>query len=230
MRTVRSKTAFAAAGALALLLSTSPAGAATASPESIAKAHDFAEGKIKTAQAEDQFEVIDFKGIPTARHLKSGMRCHFLGDADRLEVFNTAEPRGDDVGCSMHFNGFTLSFYATRFSSPKTLDEAMAKYMGDIVKVHPDAKPLTTADHELRLRPDPTRPPVPEIRTQRYEIVFENGTPSYSRLSVAVVNGWVLEERLTGPLDKADEGDQMGSREMLRNVNWMHGGDLIPDD
>ena len=216
-----------AAGALALVLTASQAAAAPATPEAIAKAHTFADGKIKAAQADDLFEVVDYKGIPTVRHLRSGLRCHFLGDADAINIVPSKLPRGDDVGCSMHVNGFTLSFYATRFPQAMSEDAAMATYVREVTQVHPDAKLLDSADHGVQLPPD-LAARFPEIRTQRYEINF-NGTPSYSRLSVAVVNGWVLEERLTGPLDQADEGDKIGSTDMIRNVNWMHGGDLLPD-
>ena len=222
---LRSMLTATTAALMVLLLDAPHTDAAT--PEAMAKAHDFAEGKIKAAQVEDLFEVIDYKGIPTARHLKSGMRCHFLGDADRLEVFSTDVPRGDDVGCSMHVDGFTLSFYATRFPRPKTLDDAMAKYVGDVFKVHPDTKVISTPDLATQIPQDPARPQFPEIRTQRFEVNF-NGAPTYSRLSVAVINDWVLEERLSGPLEKAADGDKLGSLEMARNVNWMHGGDLLP--
>lgn len=216
-----------AAGALALVLSASQAAAQTTTPEAMAKAHAFADGKIKAVQAGDLFEVVDYKGIPTARHLRSGLRCHFLGDADLIHIVPSKLPRGDDVGCSMHVNGFTETFYATRFPGSVTEDQAMATYQNEVTQVHPDAKLLEGADHDVKLPPQ-LMARFPEIRTERYEINFQ-GKPTYSRLSVAVVNGWVLEQRLTGPIEQADEGDRMGSTDMLRNVNWMHGGDLMPE-
>ncbi len=195
-------------------------------PADVARARAEADAMIARAKAGDVFENATEDAGVRVRHKGSGMTCGFDGSPDdSVTVFNSGLPRGDDVGCESKILDLKVSFYATKFPQPMTVDQATAYYVDSIRRVHPEAKPFTGSAADLSIGGDDGAA-FPPIRTARFVIVID-GKRYYSRLSVAVVKGWVIEERVTGPEDKATEADLMGGLFMLSAVNDVHGGDLM---
>ena len=90
-------------------------------------------------------------------------------------------------------------------------DAAMAMDAAALTKVHPEARPYS--GQALSIQTQGGKPPT--WRTARYVLTL-NGREVYSRLSVVAVGDWVIEQRVSGPLDMSMLGDALG--EALRAI------------
>jgi hypothetical protein len=197
------------------------------SPQAVADARRAADSLIASARVGDLFQNLTDAAEPTVRHRGSGLRCSFgtVADAwakDSLAVFSSGLPRGDDVGCNIHFQGYLVSLDASRQQKTPSLDAVTAYYVKSILAVHPQARPYVGPYVE----PKGLGPAFPAFRSVRFAF-DEAGGRTFSRLSVAIVGGWVIEERATGPYDDAQFGDLLATAEMLGAIDSVHGGDLL---
>jgi hypothetical protein len=103
------------------------------------------------------------------------------------------------------------SVFAVRPASAPTLEAAMDGYIAEIVRLHPDWKPYSGKG--VRLTP-PQDKPWPRFLTSH--VVYQDGGRTVmSRLSVSIVNGWVIEVRSTGAIEDATSVDFHGALAML---------------
>jgi hypothetical protein len=179
------------------------------------QAKAYADDLIRKSGAADLFENATTGPRPLVRHKASGLLCAFVEDSNNEIQLYDGGPRGSDVGCMSHAQGALLSMYAWRPPAPMTLDQAYAKYMGEIRRDHAPVKTLKEG-----LEPPPAGSKVPPLRNGLFELNM-NGKTANSRLSVAVVNGWVVEQRLTSPPIFADRLDKMGETVMRQTVTAM---------
>jgi hypothetical protein len=186
-------------------------------PEVIIHSRGYAQVLIRDAKAEDLFENRTVSKDPTIRHIRSGLECVFYRrPLESVQVFQTSVPRGDDVGCHSQWEGFTVSIFVTRFPKPMTVDEAYKYYADEVVRAYPVRKPYTGQTVEFK-RKDGSPVPIP-YKTGRV-IITTRGQDLFSRLSVAVVNGWTIEVRVTGPLGDALKGDLYGALVMVKALD-----------
>ncbi len=206
----------AAGMAVALGLTGAGRAADEGAQEQTAGASSEADAIIAHSAVGDLFQNVSAGAEPKVRHNASGLVCWFGSDQsdwarDNITVFPSGLPRGDDVGCNIWRKTFLISMDITRFAPVPSLAEATAAYAGSVMKLHPKARPYTGPTHDMQ-RPAGLQP----WTTVRY--VFDDRGGQFSRLSVAVVNGWVIEERATGPLSEADFGDTVSEAEMAAAV------------
>jgi hypothetical protein len=181
---------------------------APASPEEIAKARAYADQLIAQAGAQDLFENITTDAVPKIRHKASGLTCGFDPGPEVRIFVGSNLPRGDDVGCESMMVDFKVSIYATRAPDPLTLDQATALYVDLIRRAHPEAKPFTGQSAEISVQSGPP------VRTVRFVIKGPDGKPQFTRMAVAIVGPWKIDQRVTGPLENAMSGDLFGGIEM----------------
>ena len=204
-----------------------PTQRAPPSAEAIASAYRAADGLIASAKVGDLFQNLTAAAEPTVRHRGSGLTCRFGMAAEawstgRLLVFPSGLPRGDDVGCIIHLQRFAVSLDASRLAKTPGLDAMTAYYVKSVLALHPRARPYVGPYVE----PKALSPGFPAFRTVRFAFDDANGR-AFSRLSVAIVKDWVIEERVTGPYDDAQFGDLLATAEMLGAIDSVHGGDLL---
>ncbi|NEX93142.1 hypothetical protein [Caulobacter sp. 17J65-9] len=162
---------------------------------------------IRKANAETLF-VNEPQGLLLgARHTKSGLLCTFApGDrTNRIQVYAPAEPRearGDEVGCVSEVNGVFQSLQAAR-GADGGLDDAFRRAVDSVKLATPFARTYE-GDHAQNAEVDLDGRPLPlaDHRTGRF-VVELDGRKLYTRVSVAVVDGWRIKQWVTGPLDDA---------------------------
>lgn len=205
---------------MAAVLGAMCASGAAAAPQAQTAASAFADRVIETAQASDVFENVTSDAVPRVRHKASGMPCFFLGSHPESSV--TVFPgsaRGADVACGSFPSGLVLTMYAVKPPKPLTLREALAMYIAEVRTAHPDAKP-------------PEEKALPALSGTRAEGLtdwliarFQFSTPTgpvYSRLAVAIVDGWVVEQRLTtNPGQDWIAADRIGEGAMVGTLQEM---------
>jgi hypothetical protein len=219
--------ALGAVGWASASLAQAPTPRAPPSPQAIASAHMAADRLIDSADVGELFQNVSEGAEPMVRDKASGLKCSFgvapgAWPKDQILVFKTGLPHGDDVGCNLRFQTFLVSLDVSRMPETPTLDATTRYYVKSVLAVHPKAKPYTGDYFE----PSKLRPDFPAFDTVR--LVFDDPAgPLFSRLSVAIVNGWVIEERVTGPANDAQFGDLLATGEMLGAIDSVHGGDLL---
>jgi hypothetical protein len=206
-------------------LAQAPAQRPPPSPEAIATARAEADKLIASARAGDLFENVTDGAIPAVRHRASGLKCGFGPrpdgwDKDSLAVFTSGLPRGADVGCIIHFEGYVVSLDASRQTRTPTLDAMTAYYVKSVLAQHPHATPYVGPYVE----PSGLKAGFPAFQSVRLSL-DEPGGRQFSRLSVAVVRGWVIEERVTGPYDDAQFGDLLATNQLLGAIVSVQGAD-----
>jgi hypothetical protein len=207
--------------ALAALAFTAAAQAADPppSPEEIAKERAVADRIIQKNGVGDLFDNATDGAVPTIRHKASGLTCGFDDEKSAsVHVYPNAV-RGDDVSCGSYVVDFTVTLYATRAPAGMTLDQATAVVGQAIHTAYPDAKPYRGQAATM------TEQGGPETHTGRF-ILHLNGKEVWSFVAVSVVKGWIVEERVTGPLDKAMEGDILAGTFMIAAVHDVNGDPL----
>jgi len=195
------------------------------SPEAIARARAAADRLIASAHAGDLFENVTDAAVPAVRHRASGLKCGFgtrpeAWSTDSIAIFPSGLPRGADVGCIIHFQGYVVSLDVSRQTRTPTLDAMTAYYVKSVLAQHPHATPYVGPYVE----PSGMKAGFPAFQSVRFSF-DEAGGRQFSRLSVAIVKGWVIEERVTGPYDDAQFGDLLATDELLGAIVSVQDGD-----
>ncbi|MDB5438731.1 MAG: hypothetical protein JWM33_1158 [Caulobacteraceae bacterium] len=168
------------------------------------QADDFADELIGKASARGVFEKVGKSAEIALRHKQSGFVCTLSPGPDAAVAVLPNPVRGNDVSCTSRGDGAVTSWFVTRLPV-KTAEEALAVYVADIRRAHPDAVPAAGTFGNMSAS-RPGAPSLPEHLTQR--VIYElNGQKAFSRVSVAVIDGWTLEQRLTAPASTDDQGE-----------------------
>ena len=170
-------------------------------PAEIDQARATADRIIEAADARDFFTNETTGALAEVRHTASGMRCTFSGGPqDRVTLFSSPVPRGDDVSCVSRDEALDidLNLYATRYPDRPTEDDVIGSTAMSIQTRFPDARPYEGTIAAMTVEGQP--PP----QSAAYHITLD-GKP---RLTLALVSNrgdWSFKARATGP----DEGDAM---------------------
>jgi len=156
---------------------------------------------IARANAEAWFDP-ETDGVHViARHRASGLVCDFEPDAPAtITVFPQAtygaQP-GEDVACNSGGGEGVRTLYATRYPDQRTVDVALTKAVEEIFQAYPNAQGFARRDGLS----DDNDEPLPESRSAHFILPTYRGVEgrAYSRASVAVIAGWVILMRYTGP-------------------------------
>lgn len=175
---------------------------------------------IEAAKAADVFENVTSDQMAKVRHKASGMNCYFLNahPGNSLRVYEGGE-RGSDVSCGSYPAGMVLTMFAVRPPRTLTLQQATAQYIAEVRNLHPDAKPPENKDLPplQGMRGDG----LPNWMIARFQISTPQG-PAYSRLAVSLVDGWVVEQRLTTyPGQDWAAADRVGEGAMVLTLQDM---------
>ncbi len=150
-----------------------------------------ATGLIGDSDAEGVFEVYPAEHDEVVRHIRSGLICRMPEtSANRLIIFPQAV-RGEDVACETSDGHEVIRLFATRFSFQTTLQAQIDGATAVVMRQHPDARPFNASTAIAATG-------LPESRTTHF-IVSNNGVRSYTRVSIAIVHGWVIKLRYTAP-------------------------------
>lgn len=188
-----------------------------ATPEEIAAARAQADEIIRKADAADLFDNITTEGFAKIRHKMSGMECGFDpgGKVARINIY-PGLPRGDDVSCTSTKVDLLDSIYATRFKPAPNLDQAYAMYLREILTVRSDVKPFEgqVASISVDKAVAPIKSGYFVFTDKDGSVLGEKGAKVVSRLAVSVMDGWVFEQRVSGPFDKSMMVSLMGEISM----------------
>ena len=209
---------------LALLLAGSPLTAlaqeARTAPEptaaEIAAARAEGERLIAEAGVEEAFEYIGGGRDAWLLHRASGMVCRFeVGRAqNRVIVFETSwAVRGDDVGCSMPRAGADLTMYATRYSEPRTPEQAMHDAISGIQQRYPNWAPFEGED--LTASPEGV-----QTYVSRMIVTLEDGRRFYTQTLTADVDGWMFKQRISAPEDLSTDAQMTGAAEWVGVIGF----------
>lgn len=158
---------------------------------------------IENAQMSDIFTPVEHES-PAVRHNTSGLTCHFFGAPTRMQLATFAgQPRGDDVGCVSDYENKATTLYATRYTPPISLEEALAGGVAGIRHRFPDAQPLAST---MMVTVDGA--PVP--RVAQFTIIL-NGERWFTSVIVAESNGWIYKLRYTS---RAVEDESLTAHEL----------------
>ncbi len=187
---------------------------APVSPADIAKAKARADAVIAKGHAEGYFLNITDDASPKVRHKASGMECVFgVSDPAFLYIYPTpGVAAGEDVSCtsvSTLASGQKIlwTLYATRPAKVDELEPLLAQMVSALKADMPDAAPTEQHFTSLNLAAKKGAD-VPNHRAARFQATTE-GHPIYARAAVGVVNGWVVSQRTTAPMDIARSADMM---------------------
>ena len=215
--------ALAAALALAGCASSAPSPPITSPGPLQASIHARAVARvlIDHVKAGDLFEDVSLGDTPRVRHYGSGLVCRFSPEmtSQGLQIYESGLPRGHDVGCQLPTDapGQFHTLYATRYGAALTLSEAMRSAVGMVRNAYPSLKPYEGPAAAVGIQRDDLRPP-PASETARFVIEL-NGRPHLSRVSVAVVDGWVIKQRFTTPVEDNVEQTAVMS-DLLAGLVW----------
>ena len=161
------------------------------------KARSEALALIASAKAEGIFEAEGPATAPIVRHKPSGIRCHFDGGGSEglssnvLAVLDVPGQRGDNVGCGRQALGAASVMFINRAPRKMTIDEAFADAEGDLRTLYRDAAPWTAESKQI-IAPAKQAPQ----KGGRYAVT-QNGVKAYTRLTVALVEDWIVTYRVT---------------------------------
>ncbi len=182
--------------------------------DTIAAPGAIASGMIAAAGADGLFELFD-DGQVSLRHVSSGMICRFpSGSSGGRIVLFPGLPRGDDVACDVADGRETTTLYATRLPFETSLDDLIASAETALRQRFPDARAYSAAAEAAA---DGILPP---IRTAQFMVTRSDGALMYTRVSVALVNGWAIKQRYTSlaPDDAAALQGELTSRAIWRGA------------
>ena len=160
-----------------------------------------AEALIGQSRAEGVFEALPAEHLVVVRHERSGLICRLdPTHTNRLLIFPQAA-RGEDVACDSEGARVSTRIYATRYSFETDVDQQLAGAVAAIRTLHPDA----------RVRPptmDARASALPASRSAHFLIPQDGGGQLYSRVSVAMIGGWVIKMRYTAVAPDAQAAQQ----------------------
>lgn len=182
-----------------------------------------ADALIAQARAGDLFDNVTHDIAPRVRHRRSGMVCTFtLGEqSNRLMIFDSGIPRGDDVGCNTTSGGVFQTHYATRYRPTKSASDGLAEAAAAIRKRYPDAREFDGVLETWVERPG--QPPFPRTLLAHF-VIDVDGRDTYTAARVAEYEGWTFKQRASVVFDKLSEGQIVAEWEwqvMLKEVvDW----------
>jgi hypothetical protein len=174
------------------------------------KARGDAMALIAAAGAQGVFEAQGPATSPIVLHKPSGLRCHFDGNPevglsqDVLAILDIPGPPGDNVACGRRFGGVGAIMFINKAPKAMAIGEAFADAEADLKTLYPTAAAWPTVPKPLL--PLPTKAP--------YKVAFygvtQNGVKGYVRLSVALIDGWIVTHRVTAAEAQAAMVDLSG--------------------
>jgi hypothetical protein len=193
--------------------------AAPATPEAL---HAQGDDLVARSHAPDIFENVTSEKVISVRHKPSGFVCTFDPDQSEnaVQLYSAARPRGEDIGCTSRTAGMVVSYFVTKFPVAVTPQQAAQAYMREIKQMHPDVADAKGPFLQLNITTKPGDPP-PVSHVTAHLTYVDHGEVAYSRLCVAVVNGWVIEQRITAPLAQQQAADLLGELAMLSATKTM---------
>ena len=159
---------------------------------------------IAASHARNAFTNDTTRGLPAARHKDSGLRCVFEKAAAGNEIVLIGSiDGGGGVGCLSRPAGFRQSLEAVRLGRNQTLDSVFEGSVRNITWER-DARPHDPSTMTVRVEPGVGAKAPPKPRTAGYLVRKPEGEV-YSRVSVAIVGGWVIRQSFEAPADRAEE-------------------------
>ncbi|MDZ4775872.1 MAG: hypothetical protein SGJ23_03700 [Alphaproteobacteria bacterium] len=162
-----------------------------------------AEGIIAASNAQRHYSV-EASGDPgyvQARNRESGLRCRFdVRYGGSIHIYDAAPgggAPGDDTSCNTPIDAITVTYYATRYTTPTTTAEQAEAAIAAIRERFDVLSEIA-----------PTTPDRAGARTRSFRINYE-GKIKETRVSVAMVDGWVLKMRFTGPQNTLPLADRL---------------------
>jgi hypothetical protein len=147
---------------------------------------------IGQASADGVFTVVPSEPTVAVRHTRSGLVCRMNpANTNRVIIFPQAA-RGEDVGCESSSAGEQIKLYATRFPFATTVAQQVQGAAAAIQQHYPGARPYQMA---LRASADG----LPPSQSAHFVVRNSDGAQEYTRVSVAIINGWVIKLRYTAP-------------------------------
>lgn len=208
---------FLAALLVAAPAAAQPAAEAAATPEQIAVARAEADRLIAAAGGADLFENITGDARPTVLHRASGLICRFEpGDPENgIAIFPSPLPRGDDVGCNVPSSGYSITHYATRYGEPITAETAAHDAVASIRQRVGEVRA-----HEGR-RFECSAEGLPQTYIARMEVTLD-GRDLYTHAVTAEMQGWIFKQRLTAPLEEAENAQITGAALWIGTLAFAH--------
>ena len=193
--------------ALAALALAAPVQSAPASPPvapNLAELSAQMDAIMKASSAGRVFTNDTRRGLPAARHNDSGLRCVFEKSAAGNEiVWIGSIDGGGGVGCNSRPAGFRQSLEAVRLGRSQTLETVFDGAVRNITWGQ-DARPHDPSSMTVRVEPGIGGKAPPEPRTAGY-LVRKAGGEVYSRVSVAIIGDWVIQQKFEAPAERAEE-------------------------
>lgn len=192
------KTAFALLG-LILFASPAFADANKLSPEEAAALTAHNRDAVSETPGADGIFAVQPNG--DIRHIQSGLMCPARYPNVRFaeaQIYKSDLGAGTDVGCDYRRddrNGLLISkltIFAVKAAEGTTLDQAFAKYRGEVFQDEPDAVSEGVAVEDK----GGSKTSAPKFRSEEFAEV-QNGRKFTSQLFVAVRAGWIVEIRST---------------------------------
>lgn len=172
---------------------------------------------IDQGGAGDVFTVAVVPGLYGVRHTQSGMVCRFRPDAtSRVVVFPfeaSNAPRGDDVACDSTYGNESVTFYATRYRPARTVAQALDYAVSQMRARFPGLEPVTPGASGL---PDVTGPPASQTASF---LMSAPGGLAFTRVSVAIVDGWEIKMRYTARITDRSEAAYVNT---LAEGDWRY--------
>ena len=185
----------------------------------------YAEGVIGKSDAPAQFVNQSHGPSIMIRHRASGLACALSEKAeDQGHDSVRAKADGSEAACVIHVSGFTVELSARRLPAPLTADQALSGRVAELKAAHPEATPY---EGEKIAMTQPDGPPRPRTAYDYYRIK-QDGHDLYVRLAASVADGWLVEERVTGPLADGGFGELLSVGMMFVAVDGVL--DLLSDD
>lgn len=137
---------------------------------------------------------------PAIRHTPSGMLCVLPTDgAFEFDVFPTASMNAG-AQCSSTSGEIVTGWVVVRFAQPTTLDAAFSTGVARLTQ-GVDTQPWEGRPSEADRAPPEG---LPHYRIHRLQASI-NGERRYLRLSIAEMDGWYLQQIVSGPIASAEE-------------------------
>lgn len=191
--------------ALAVVIAAAPVAAAVLPPEVAALTAE-ADAVIRKASAQAHFINDTRKDFPAVRHTASGLRCLFQpGRSDNAIIWIGSITGRGGMGCMSRPVGLHQTLEAIRLAPGETLDSVFDTSVLTITAEQPDARAYAGGGLSVRVAPA-SGVVVAEPRTAGY-FVRRDGQAVFSRVSVALVDGWIIRQQFEAPAAQADEAE-----------------------
>ena len=165
-----------------------------------------ADAVIRKASAQAHFVNDTRKDFPAVRHTASGLRCLFQpGRTDNAIVWIGSGRGKGGMGCASRPVGLRQTLEAVQLTPGDTLESVFATSVLNITTQQPDARPYAGGGMTVRVAP-PAGLALAEPKTAGY-LVTREGQEVFSRVSVAIVDGWIIRQQFEAPAARAEEAE-----------------------